>query len=59
MRIEIDNSVIECDIQYGKRKKLLIHIDAIGLITVKAPKNTSEEVIKNTIKQKGTSPYIQ
>ncbi|MGE4284587.1 MAG: M48 family metallopeptidase [Clostridia bacterium] len=51
MRIEIDSSIIECDIQYGKRKKLLIHIDAIGFITVKAPKNTSEEVIINAIMQ--------
>ncbi|QUH20641.1 M48 family metallopeptidase [Alkaliphilus sp. B6464] len=49
MRIEIDGNEIECDVQYGKRKKLLIQIDSIGLITVKAPKNTSEEIIKNAI----------
>jgi predicted metal-dependent hydrolase len=51
MKIEMDNGVIECDIQYAKRKKLLIQIDSIGLITVKAPKNTSEEAIINAIKQ--------
>lgn len=53
MRIEIDNREIKCHVQYGKRKKLLIHIDAIGLITVKAPKNTSEEAIINVIRENG------
>ncbi|MFT9493820.1 M48 family metallopeptidase [Anaerosolibacter sp.] len=53
MKVEIDQGVIECDIQYGNRKKLSIHMDAIGLITVKAPKNLSEEIIINAIKQNG------
>jgi predicted metal-dependent hydrolase len=53
LRVEIDQGIIECDIQYGNRKKLSIHIDGIGLITVKAPKNLSEEIIANAIKQNG------
>lgn len=53
MRIEIDDRIIECDIQYGKRKKLLINIDQIGFITIKAPNNTSEEDIINSIRQNG------
>ena len=53
MRIKIDDSVIECTIQYGKRKKLLIDIDDMGFITVKAPNDTSEEVIVNAITLNG------
>lgn len=51
MKIETENNCIEFDIQYGKRKKLAIHIDAIGRITVKAPKNTNEDVIINAVRQ--------
>lgn len=51
MKIEIDDIVIECDVQYGKRKKLVIEVDSIGFITVKAPKNTSEEVIVSLVRQ--------
>lgn len=53
LKIEIDNDVIEYNVQYGKRKKLAIHIDDIGFITVKAPNNTSEEVIKHAINHHG------
>lgn len=53
MKIEIDNDVIEYNVQYGKRKKLKINIDDIGFITIKAPNNTSEEVIKDAIKHHG------
>ena len=49
MKIEIEGRVIEFDVQYGNGKKLSIHIDAIGFITVKVPKNTSEEIILSTI----------
>jgi predicted metal-dependent hydrolase len=52
MKIEIDNNIIECDVQYGKRTKLSIHIDSIGLITVKVPKNTSKEIIIKAVEQK-------
>ncbi|MDR7855131.1 SprT family zinc-dependent metalloprotease [Tissierella sp.] len=53
MQIEIDDIIIECDVQYGKRKKLLINIDEIGFITIKAPNNTSKEEIINAVKQHG------
>ena len=53
MRIEIDDVVIECDVQYSKRKKLLISIDQIGFITIKAPNNTSEETIIDAIRHHG------
>lgn len=51
MKIEIENNIIDFNIQYGKRKKLSIHIDSIGLITIKVPKNTSEEIIIKSIEQ--------
>lgn len=51
MRIEIGDRIIDCDIQYGKRKKLSISIDQIGFITVKTPNNTSEGDIINFIRQ--------
>lgn len=50
MRIEIDDIVIECDVQYGKRKKMLISMDEIGFVTIKAPNNTSKEDIINAVK---------
>ena len=53
MNIEIENSIIEFDIQYGKREKISIHIDYLGFITVKAPKHTSEELIVSNIKLQG------
>lgn len=54
MKIEIQNKLVECDIQYGKRKKLSIHIDSIGYITVRVPKNTSKEMIISAIEHQGT-----
>ncbi|WP_342514388.1 SprT family zinc-dependent metalloprotease [Sporosarcina sp. FSL K6-1522] len=53
MKVKIDNEMIKCDIQYGNRKKLSIHIDPFGFITVKAPKGTSEAVIVSAIESKG------
>ncbi len=49
MRIEIDDRIIDCNIQYGKGKKLTINIDQVGFITVKAPNTLSEEAITNSI----------
>lgn len=53
MRIEIGDRIIEYGVQYGKRKKLLINIDEIGFITIKAPNNASEGDIINFIRQNG------
>ncbi|WP_070001171.1 M48 family metallopeptidase [Cellulosilyticum sp. I15G10I2] len=49
MKIEIENNIIECNVQYGKGKKLSIHIESTGFITIKAPKHTSEETIIKTV----------
>ena len=52
MKVEIENEIIEFNVQYGKREKLTIHIDSFGFITVKVPKDTSEEVIVSAIKSR-------
>ncbi|WP_130614234.1 M48 family metallopeptidase [Cohnella abietis] len=53
MKIEFDNHTIEFNIQYGIRKKISIHIDSLGHITVKAPKNTNEEMVKRSVELHG------
>ncbi|MNI45834.1 WLM domain protein [compost metagenome] len=53
MKIEFENHVIQVNVQYGKRKKISIQIDAIGFITVKAPNDTSEEIITKAVEQHG------
>jgi predicted metal-dependent hydrolase len=52
MKVEIGNEIIEFNVQYGNRKKLSIHIDSFGFITVKAPKDTSKETIVSAIESK-------
>lgn len=53
MKVEFQNEIIEFNVQYGKGKKLTIHIDPFGFITVKAPNKTSKETITNAIESKG------
>ena len=53
MKIEFEDKIITFNVQYGNGKKLSLHIDSIGHITIKAPKNTSEEVIVSAVKQNG------
>lgn len=53
MKVKIENSMIDFNVQYGNRKKLSIHIDSLGFITVKVPKDTSKEIIASTIESKG------
>lgn len=53
MKIEYDNQVIEFNVQYGNGKKISIHIDSSGRITLKAPKKTSEETIKGVVERHG------
>ena len=55
MQIELDNRTITFHVQYGKGQKLSIHMDGIGFITVKAPNNTSEQVIMSAVKQHGST----
>lgn len=53
MKIEFDNTSIEVNVQYGIRKKLSIHIDSTGFITVKAPNGTNQETITHAVQQHG------
>lgn len=53
MKIEFENNIIEVNVQYGKRKKIALQVDSFGIISVKAPKGTSEEIIINAVQQHG------
>lgn len=53
MKIDFDDFSIDCNIQYGKRKRLMISIDPTGFITIKAPNNTPEEKIIEAVKPLG------
>lgn len=56
MQIQLEDQIITLDIQYSKRKKISLHIDGTGRITVKAPKGTTEEVILSAVQ--GHSKWI-
>lgn len=53
MKIEFENHTIECNVLYGSRKKLSIHIDSTGHITIKAPNGTSNETIMSAVERHG------
>lgn len=53
MRFEYENKQIDFNVQYSNRKKISMHIDTIGHITVKAPKGTSEELIVSAMERHG------
>lgn len=53
MKIEFENHTIEWNVLYGSRKKLSIHIDSTGHITVKAPNDTSNETIMSAVERHG------
>jgi predicted metal-dependent hydrolase len=55
MKIELDNTTIDVNVQYGIRKKIYIHIDDTGFITVKAPNDTGQETIVNAVQQHSKS----
>jgi predicted metal-dependent hydrolase len=54
MKIEYENNIIEFDVQYGKRKKLSIQLSSTGFITVKVPREATEEMIKSAVRQKAS-----
>ncbi|WP_152397481.1 M48 family metallopeptidase [Paenibacillus guangzhouensis] len=54
MKIELEQQVIDVHVEYGPRKKLSIHIDPSGLITVKAPNRTSDDIVISAVKQHGS-----
>lgn len=53
MQIQIQDEMIQFNVQYAKRKKISLHIDAAGRITVKAPKGTSEETVLKAVERHG------
>lgn len=53
MNVKIGQKYIYCNIQYGSRKKIKIEIDGVGFITVKAPKNISQEALLSAIGKHG------
>lgn len=53
MKIEFENNTIQFNVLYGIRKKISIHIDSMGLITVKAPNDTSNEMVMSAVKHHG------
>lgn len=53
VKIDFDDFSIECNVQYGKRKRLMISIDTTGFVTIKAPNNTPEENIIEAVRPLG------
>ncbi|WP_150275921.1 M48 family metallopeptidase [Paenibacillus tepidiphilus] len=51
MQFELNEEIIPIDVQYGKRKKLSLHMDVAGRFTLKAPKGTSEEALRNALER--------
>lgn len=54
MKIELGQQQIEFHVEYGPRKKLSIHIDPSGLVTVKAPNHTGDDVVMDAVRQYGS-----
>ncbi|MDR7870211.1 MAG: SprT family zinc-dependent metalloprotease [Tissierellaceae bacterium] len=53
MKIDFEDFSIDCNVQYGKRKRMMISIDPTGFVTIKAPNNTPEEKIIEAVKPLG------
>jgi hypothetical protein len=53
MKVEFENDVIDFTVQYGKGKKMTLHMDPFGFFTLKAPKDTTVEEITAVIQSKG------
>lgn len=53
MQIQLQDEMIQLHVQYAKRKKISLHIDAVGLLTVKAPREASEEMILGAVERHG------
>lgn len=51
MKIEFDDFVIEYDVKYSKGQKTILTMDSNGFVSIKVPKNTSQEKIMDFIKQ--------
>ena len=55
MKVKIGDEIISYNIEYGSRKKIVISIDSVGFVTVKAPKGINQEDIEKEI-QKNSKP---
>ncbi|MFC6653306.1 M48 family metallopeptidase [Paenibacillus rhizoplanae] len=53
MQIQLEDQMVTLHVQYAKRKKLSVTVDGSDLITVKAPKGTSEETILGAVASLG------
>lgn len=53
LTIEINNHIINCHIEYGKRKKASITMDLPYMVTIKAPNGTGEDLIRQLVAQHG------
>lgn len=51
MQIQLGEQTLQLHIQYAKRKKISLQIDMVGLIIVKAPSGTSEEMIRSSVQR--------
>lgn len=49
MQIQLEDQMVTLHVQYAKRKKLSVTVDGSDLVTVKAPKGTSEETILGAV----------
>lgn len=53
MQIQIGDQIIHFHVQYSKRSKISLHIEGNGLIMVKAPKGTSEQLLLSAVERHG------
>ncbi|WNS41452.1 SprT family zinc-dependent metalloprotease [Paenibacillus sp. MMS20-IR301] len=53
MQIKLEDQLITLHVQYAKRKKISVQIGMSDLITVKAPKGTSEESLRSAVERLG------
>ncbi|WP_219834961.1 M48 family metallopeptidase [Paenibacillus sp. R14(2021)] len=59
MEIQLEQRTIDVHVAYGAGKKLSIHIEPNGFITVKAPNGTSDEQILRAVRQHGQAITAQ
>ncbi|MCA0757892.1 M48 family metallopeptidase [Paenibacillus sp. N4] len=53
MKIQLEHQTIDCQVLYGSRKKISIHIDYLGRVTVKAPNGTGEDTVRSVVAHHG------
>ncbi|GKU76429.1 M48 family metallopeptidase [Paenibacillus sp. L3-i20] len=53
MKVQVENETIDFNVLYGNGKKISIKMDSVGHITVKAPNNTSAEIIMSAVQRHG------